>query len=317
MIEYQNVSKKINRKTSLKNGSLNINNGDLLVIVGSNDSCKKIIIRLLNRLIEADEGDIWFNHKKITDYTIKDLRSKISYVSTQANLFNNLNIYQNLTISLDKNISGQDKQTIANTLLELIDMDNQCLNMKPHELTYFEQKKVSLARAFAINPQVVLLDDSFDEMDKISQIKLHELLVRLKKHFHTTILMTTDDIADALKLASSIVIVNGSKIEQVGTARDISQHPANLFVKQLLENNHIGVSFDLETLLKSELGVNPRYYPKTDMLVRYHVYNFKDLVKDCSNHPDSLFIAETDFGEFLIEPKRVWNFLLKRLSTND
>lgn len=70
------------------------------------------------------------------------MRSKISYVSTQANLFNNLNIYQNLTISLDKNISGQDKQTIANTLLELIDMDKQCLNMKPHELTYFEQKRL-------------------------------------------------------------------------------------------------------------------------------------------------------------------------------
>lgn len=65
---YDRISKcfkKINRKTSLKNGSLNVNNGDLLVIVGSNDSCKKIIIRLLNRLIEADEGDIWFNHKKL------------------------------------------------------------------------------------------------------------------------------------------------------------------------------------------------------------------------------------------------------------
>ena len=69
MIEYQNVSKKINRKTSLKNGSLNINNGDLLVIVGSNDSCKKIIIRLLNRLIEADEGDIWLSLIHISEPT--------------------------------------------------------------------------------------------------------------------------------------------------------------------------------------------------------------------------------------------------------
>lgn len=77
MIEYQNVSKKINRKTSLKNGSLNINNGDLLVIVGSNDSCKKIIIRLLNRLIEADEGDIWFNHKKLLIILLRILDQKL------------------------------------------------------------------------------------------------------------------------------------------------------------------------------------------------------------------------------------------------
>ena len=77
MIEYQNVSKKINRKTSLKNGSLNINNGDLLVIVGSNDSCKKIIIRLLNRLIEADEGDIGLIIKKLLIILLRILDQKL------------------------------------------------------------------------------------------------------------------------------------------------------------------------------------------------------------------------------------------------
>lgn len=319
MIEYKNISKKYDEQEILKDVSFAVKKGDIFVLVGPSGSGKTTLLKMFNRLIEPTKGQIFLNDKPIKEYNLRKLREKTGYVLQTASLFPNLTVGENITIVLEQEgIDRKERRKRQEELLKSVDLDPKiyCDRM-PSELSGGEQQRVGIIRALAADPQVVLMDEPFSALDPVVRKRLQDLLINLHEQFNKTVMFVTHDMQEAIRLGNRIGVLHKGVLEQVGKPREILRHPATKFVQQFFAGNRINQKLDLETLLKSELGVDPRFYPKVDTLVRYHVESVEDLIKDCSNHPDTLFIAETKFGEFLIEPKRVWNFFLKWVAGHD
>lgn len=318
MIKYEHVGKKYGNQVILDDISFQVNEGELFVLVGPSGSGKTTLLKMYNRLVEPTSGEIFCHGENIAKIDLRTLRKNAGYVLQSASLFPNLTVGENITIALDNKTSKKEKVKLQKELLELVKMDpEKYLNRYPADLSGGEQQRVGIIRAMATRPPVILMDESFSALDPVVRKQLQDLLLELHKTSKVTIMFVTHDMQEAVRLGDRIAIIHEGHLEQIGKPREILHHPATDFVKSFFASSGTSRSFDLESVLKGDLGVDPRFYPKTETLPRYHVYSMSDLVKDCSNHPDSLFIAETEFGNFLIEPKRVWKFLLKRVVDND
>lgn len=319
MIRYQNITKKYGENTILKDISFQVDENEIFVLVGPSGGGKTTILKMFNRLIEPTSGEIFYNKKNIKDYKLRSLRQKTGYVLQSASLFPNLTVGENITIALEQQgVKRSERIDIQKQLLRDVDLNPDLyLNRMPADLSGGEQQRVGIIRALAADPPVILMDEPFSALDPVVRKQLQDLVLNLHQKMGKTVMFVTHDMQEAIRMGDKIGVVHQGQLEQVGKPREILQHPATEFVRKFFAGSSLQNSYDLESLLKGELGVDPRFYPKVDTLPRYHVYNLADLIKDCSNHPDSLFIAETEFGVFLIEPKRVWNFLLKRVVGND
>ncbi|QNQ82042.1 ABC transporter ATP-binding protein [Lactobacillus sp. PV037] len=318
MIKYDHIGKKYGDQVILEDISFQVNKGELFVIVGPSGSGKTTLLKMYNRLVEPTSGKILSNGENIAQINLRTLRKNAGYVLQSASLFPNLTVGENITIALDGKISKEEKINLQKELLKLVKMSpEKYLSRYPTDLSGGEQQRVGIARALATKPPVILMDESFSALDPVVRKQLQDTLLELHKQTSVTIMFVTHDMQEAVRLGDRIAVIHQGHLEQIGKPREILHHPATKFVKKFFAASSVENNFDLEGLLKGELGVDPRFYPKTETLLRYHISNLKDLVKACSNHPDTLFIAETEFGEFLIEPKRVWKFLLQRVVSDD
>ncbi|WP_297818254.1 ABC transporter ATP-binding protein [uncultured Lactobacillus sp.] len=318
-IEYHNVEKHYKDTTVLDNISFNIKKGEIFVLVGPSGSGKTTLLKMFNRLIEPSSGEILFKGKNVKDYNLRSLRENTGYVLQSASLFPNLTVGENITVALEQrhDISKKERLHRQQIVLKGVDLDPKLyLNRFPSELSGGEAQRVGIARALVGGPEIVLMDEPFSALDPIVRKQLQDLVLNLQKQFKKTIMFVTHDMQEAIRMGNKIAVVHQGNLEQVGMPREILQHPATDFVKNFFADSRVNQKLDLESLLKSELGVDPKFYPKTETLPHYHVDTIKDLVKGCADHPESLFIAQTNFGDFLIEPKRVWKFLLKKVADN-
>lgn len=320
MIKYEHISKKYGDRLILDDVSFTIKEGEIFVLVGPSGSGKTTLLKMFNRLIEPTNGQIFYNDKNIKDYKLRELRQKTGYVLQSASLFPNLTVGENITLPLEqrKGFSKKERLKVQKVVLEGVQLDPEIyLDRYPDQLSGGEAQRVGIGRALAGNPKVVLMDEPFSALDPVVRKQLQDLVLDLQKKFKVTILFVTHDMNEAIRMGNQIGVVHEGHLEQVGKPREILQHPATPFVKQFFSGSESHSALDLETLVKSEIGVDVKYYPKTETLPHYHVYNVEDLIKDCSDNPDKLFVAETNFGDYVIEPKQVWKFLLKRVANND
>lgn len=320
MIEYQNISKKYGENNILKDVSFKIKENEIFVLVGPSGSGKTTLLKMFNRLIQPSGGKILLNDKNINDYNLRKFRQNTGYVLQTPSLFPNLTVGENITVALEQQrVSKKERINKQEELLKSVDLDPKLyLKRMPDELSGGEQQRVGIIRALASDPKTILMDEPFSALDPVVRKQLQDLVLNLQKKYKNTVLFVTHDMQEAIRMGNRIAVIHNGNLEQVGKPRELLHHPATDTVKEFFAGNQAtNQPLDLESLLKGELGVDPKFYPKTETLVRYHVYTVEDLIKDCSNHPESLFIAETSFGEFIIEPKRVWSFLLKRVVNND
>lgn len=320
MIKYEHISKKYGDRLILDDVSFTIKAGEIFVLVGPSGSGKTTLLKMFDRLIEPTSGQIFFNDKNIKDYNLRELRQNTGYVLQTASLFPNLTVGENITLPLEqrKGVSKKDRLEIQKSTLKSVDLDPETyLERYPDQLSGGEAQRVGIARALAGAPKLILMDEPFSALDPVVRKQLQDLVLDLQKKFNVTILFVTHDMNEAIRMGNQIGVVHKGHLEQVGKPREILQHPATPFVKKFFSGSEIHNSLDLETMVKSEIGVDVKYYPKIDTLPHYHVYTVKDLIKDCSDNPNSLFVAETSFGDYVIEPKQVWKFLLKRVTNND
>ncbi|MCR1894143.1 ABC transporter ATP-binding protein [Lactobacillus rodentium] len=320
MIKYEQISKKYGERMILDDVSFTVKDGEIFVLVGPSGSGKTTLLKMFNRLIEPSSGNIFYNDKNIKDYNLRELRQKTGYVLQSASLFPNLTVGENITLPLEqrKGFTKKERLKVQKTVLEGVQLDPEVyLDRYPDQLSGGEAQRVGIGRALAGDPKVVLMDEPFSALDPVVRKQLQDLVLKLQKRFHVTIMFVTHDMNEAIRMGNQIGVVHEGHLEQVGKPREILQHPATEFVKNFFAGSESHSALDLETLVKSEIGVDVKYYPKTETLPHYHVYNVQDLIKDCSDNPDKLFVAETSFGDYVIEPKQVWKFLLKRVSAND
>ncbi|MGV3027330.1 ABC transporter ATP-binding protein [Streptococcus hyovaginalis] len=238
MIEYQNVSHSYQGNGNiLKQLTFTIKEGEFFVLVGPSGSGKTTTLKLINRLIEQTDGDIFFQGKRLKDYDLRELRLETGYVLQQIALFPNLTVEEN--IALIPEMKGMDKAEIVDKtrqLLTKVGLDpDQYLSRLPQDLSGGERQRVGILRAIIANPKVLLMDEPFSALDPISKDQLQGLIKDLHEEFGMTTVFVTHDMDEAVKLADRISLMKDGQIVQIGTPDELRYQPANDFVRQFMQ----------------------------------------------------------------------------------
>lgn len=264
MISFANVAKKYDDETyAVKNFTLQINEGELLVLIGPSGSGKTTTLKMINRLIPLTEGFIRIKDQMISDYDIHELRWDIGYVLQQIALFPHMTIEENISVVPEMKKWGQKKiSERINELLEMVGLDPKTYRKRlPHELSGGQQQRIGVARALAANPPIILMDEPFSALDPLSREKLQDDLIQLQNNIKKTIVFVTHDMSEALKLGDRICLMRNGEIVQIGTPQELIQQPANDFVREF-----VGIDQAEERMIDLKGVVKPVNHEAVDNL---------------------------------------------------
>lgn len=240
MIEYKHVALRYTEKDILKDVNLRIEDGEFMVLVGPSGSGKTTMIKMINRLLEPTDGNIYMDGKRIKDYDERELRLSTGYVLQAIALFPNLTVAEN--IALIPEMKGWGKERVASKTVELLEKvglpASDYADRKPHELSGGEQQRVGIVRAMIGEPKILLMDEPFSALDAISRKQLQTLTKNLHKEFGMTTIFVTHDTDEALKLGDRIAVLQEGEIVQVADSETILAQPANDFVVDLFGGAH-------------------------------------------------------------------------------
>ncbi|NLJ94165.1 MAG: ABC transporter ATP-binding protein [Clostridiaceae bacterium] len=238
LIRFENVSKIFDTNYALKEINLTINQGEFVVFLGESGSGKTTLLRLINRLIEPDAGTIKIKGQNLQNINPMPLRRKMGYVIQQTGLFPHLTIRDNITyvLSLEKK-SEQEKNHIAEELISLIGLNSSYLDRYPNELSGGEAQRVGVARGFANDPEIILMDEPFGAVDDINRRKLQKELKTLNQTLKKTIVFVTHDIQEAFYLGDQICILREGRLIQKGNVTQLINQPANKYVSDFIGIN--------------------------------------------------------------------------------
>ena len=235
MIEYKNVSLCCSTNGLILDGlSFDIQEGEFFVLVGPSGSGKTTTLKLINRLIEQTDGDIYFEDKRLKDYDLRELRLKTGYVLQQIALFPNLTVAEN--IELIPEMKKFDKKEIkekTEDLLKKVGLNpKHYMNRLPKELSGGEKQRVGILRAIIANPKILLMDEPFSALDPISKVQLQDLIKTLHNEYKMTTVFVTHDMDEAMKLADRICVLKKGKVVQIATPDVLRENPADDFVRE-------------------------------------------------------------------------------------
>lgn len=252
MIEVNNVAKNYGLKRAVDNISFKINRGETYILLGTSGCGKTTTLKMLNRLIEHDEGQILIDGQNINAIPTHELRRKIGYAIQQIGLFPHLSIKDNIIIV--PQLLGWNQNTIEQRVEELIHqfhIDSNLLKSFPNQLSGGQQQRVGLARALAANPDLILMDEPFGALDPITRQSIRSEFKEMEELKKKTIVMVTHDVEEAIELADRICLMDKGKIMQEGTVSDLLFEPANQFVKDFIGQNQF--IFRMKTLTLNEM----------------------------------------------------------------
>ena len=240
MIEYKNVVLRYTDTDILKDVNLRIEDGEFMVLVGPSGSGKTTMVKMINRLLEPTDGNIYMDGQRIKDYDERELRLSTGYVLQAIALFPNLTVAEN--IALIPEMKGWDKERVASKTVELLEKvglpASDYADRKPHELSGGEQQRIGIVRAIIAEPKILLMDEPFSALDAISRKQLQALTKDVHKEFGMTTIFVTHDTDEALKLGDRIAVLQEGEIVQVADSETILAQPANDFVADLFGGAH-------------------------------------------------------------------------------
>ena len=256
MIKFKNVSKSFKDRKVLSNISMNIEEGEFVCIIGGSGCGKTTALKMINRLIKPSEGTILVNGKDISGENEIELRRNIGYVIQQTGLFPHMTVKQNLELipKIKNKKSKWDKtedltETVTN-VLKMVGLEPEVyMDKYPVQLSGGQRQRIGVARAFASKPDIILMDEPFSALDPITRNQLQNELIELQENVKKTIVFVTHDMAEAIKLADRICILDSGKIQQFDTPEQILKNPENDFVSNFVGKNRI---WDSPDLIKAE-----------------------------------------------------------------
>ena len=247
MIEFKNIYKSFKDKHVLEDVSFSIDKGEFVCIIGPSGCGKTTALKMINRLIKPTCGTILVDGKDISKEDEIDLRRNIGYVIQQTGLFPHMTVKEN--IELIPKLKNKKDSNLSNKVTELLDMvglePNEYMNLYPTQMSGGQQQRVGVARAFASDPEIILMDEPFSALDPITREQLQDELLTLQNKLHKTIIFVTHDMAEAIKMADRICIMCDGKIQQYDTPEQILKHPANDFVHNFVGKKRIWDSPEL------------------------------------------------------------------------
>lgn len=268
-INIKEVSKSYGEVEALKDLSLEIKGGELLILIGPSGSGKTTTLRIINRLIEPDEGSIEINSRDIHEFDPVRLRRNIGYVIQQIGLFPHLNIKDN--ISIIPGLEGWTNKKIdsrVNELLDLVDLPHSYRKRFPHQLSGGQQQRVGLARAMAMDPYLLLMDEPFGALDPILRKQLQLEFLLIKEKLDRTIIFVTHDIEEAFRLGDRVAIMENARLIQIGKPNELILHPKSKFVADLVGSHKKFMHMDNLMIKDVMLHISKEYIFDNDQDVR-------------------------------------------------
>jgi len=231
-IEVRNVTKRFGAFTALDDVSVSIPTGSLTALLGPSGGGKSTLLRVIAGLEVADEGTVHIEGQDATRLPAQ--KRDVGFVFQHYAAFKHLSVFRNVAFGLE--IRKRPKEEVrerVHELLRLVHLE-RFADRFPSQLSGGQRQRMALARALAVEPRVLLLDEPFGALDAQVRKELRDWLRRLHDEVHVTTVFVTHDQEEALEVADEIVVVNEGRVEQVGTPDDLYDHPANDFVMRFL-----------------------------------------------------------------------------------
>ena len=235
-IEVRSVSKAFGSFQALRDVDLTVKEGELVALLGPSGSGKTTLLRIIAGLEAADAGTVLLDSEDATSRSVRERR--VGFVFQHYALFRHMTVFDNVAFGLQVRPRSQrpSKAEIArrvHELLSLVQLDGMAQRL-PSQLSGGQRQRVALARALAVEPRVLLLDEPFGALDARVRRDLRRWLRRLHDELGLTSVFVTHDQEEALELADRVVVMNGGRIEQVGTPEEVYHHPATRFVTEFM-----------------------------------------------------------------------------------
>ena len=240
-IEVRNLVKKYGDYTAIDNVSFDVKQGELIAILGPSGCGKTTLLRTVAGLESSESGEILLNGKETSDLSPKE--RNVGFVFQHFALFKHMTVFDNvafgLTVKPKKDrLPNKEIEERVRELLKLVQMD-WAEKRYPTQLSGGQRQRIALARALAIRPSVLLLDEPFSALDAKVRKELRKWLRKLHDDLNITTLFVTHDQEEALELADKIVIVNKGKLEQIGTPEEVYENPVSPFVYSFIGNVNV------------------------------------------------------------------------------
>jgi sulfate/thiosulfate transport system ATP-binding protein len=235
-IEISNLSKQFGSFIALDHINLDVKPGELLALLGPSGSGKTTLLRVIAGLETADSGQVLFNNEDSTSKHVRD--RQVGFVFQHYALFRNMTIFENVAFGLrvrpkKSRPTPQEINQRVTHLLKLVQLD-WLADRYPHQLSGGQRQRIALARALAVEPKVLLLDEPFGALDAKVRKELRAWLRKLHDDMHITSIFVTHDQEEALEVADRVVVMNRGRIEQIGTPDEVYEKPVNPFVYEFL-----------------------------------------------------------------------------------
>ena len=231
-IEIRNVSKQFGNFQALSDVSLDIHAGELVALLGPSGCGKTTLLRIIAGLETPDQGSILFSGEDTTDVHVRE--RQVGFVFQHYALFRHMTVFENVAFGLRvkprrlRPSEAQIKEKV-HSLLSLVQLD-WLADRFPSQLSGGQRQRIALARALAVEPKVLLLDEPFGALDAKVRKELRRWLRRLHDDLHVTSIFVTHDQEEALEVADRVVLMNAGKVEQIGSPQEVWDHPASPFV---------------------------------------------------------------------------------------
>lgn len=220
--------------------NLEVNDGEIFVIMGLSGSGKSTLLRLLSRLIEPTAGHIYFNGEDLAALSKKQMieirRHSMGMVFQQFALLPHLNVLENVAFPLEvQGVNRANREKRAQEVIELVGLKGR-EPYYPVELSGGQQQRVGIARSLAVEPDLWFLDEPFSALDPLIRREMQDEFLRLQKLLHKTIVFVTHDFDEAIRLGDRIAIMKDGRIDQTGAAEDLILNPATDYVREFTKN---------------------------------------------------------------------------------
>ncbi|WP_131047121.1 ABC transporter ATP-binding protein [Clostridioides difficile] len=250
-LKINNVLKSYDQKKVLNNISLDIEEGEFLCLLGPSGCGKTTLLRIIAGLEDVNSGTIILQDKDITN--LEPSKRGFGIVFQSYALFPNMTAYNNIAFPLkERKVSKEKIDNKVKEVLETVGLTNEA-HKYPKALSGGQQQRIAIARALALEPKFLLLDEPMSALDAKVRHKLRMDIKRLQKELNITTIMVTHDQEEAITMADKIAILNGGDIMQIGTPEEIYQNPQNLFTAQFIGDTNCFDNGD------SILTVRPEY----------------------------------------------------------
>jgi sulfate transport system ATP-binding protein len=235
-IEVRNLNKRFGKTVVCDNLTLDIPAGELVALLGPSGSGKTTLLRIIAGLEVPDSGTVLFHGEDATNTDVRE--RQVGFVFQHYALFGHMSIFENVAFGLrvrpkSARPSEAEIRKKVTELLELVQLD-WIADRYPHQLSGGQRQRIALARALAVEPKVLLLDEPFGALDAKVRKELRRWLRRLHDEMHVTSVFVTHDQEEAMEVADRIVVMNEGRIEQQGSPDEVYDQPATPFVLQFL-----------------------------------------------------------------------------------